>query len=125
MSRWKVAFIFGTSADGCSLTTLLQFLDKSTLSYAGIFGILENLVCAKCFICFPSVVFVGIKHAHYTRPCQEKSILGWLVYSTLVSIRSLDNKPRVASDFHIRVLCNAANWKLPVTEIRAGQVSRC
>ncbi|KAJ5624269.1 MFS transporter ACS family allantoate permease [Penicillium lagena] len=38
--RWKVdLFVLPLLA----LTTLLQFLDKSTLSYAGIFGILEDL----------------------------------------------------------------------------------
>lgn len=29
----------------CSLTTMLQFMDKSTLSYASIFGIIEDAVC--------------------------------------------------------------------------------
>lgn len=68
MSRWEVTFIFGTSANGCSsLTTLLQFLDKSTLSYAGIFGILEDLVCVKTLICSPSFVFLGIKYGHYNQ----------------------------------------------------------
>ena len=35
-----------------SLTTLLQFLDKSTLSYAGIFGIIDDLVIPSIYVSF-------------------------------------------------------------------------
>lgn len=59
---------------------MLQFLDKSTLGYAAIFGLIEDTVRLLSSNCSQDTSLILAP-----RTFMEPSIHGWVVYSTLVT----------------------------------------
>lgn len=60
---------------------MLQFLDKSTLGYAAIFGLIEDTVSPLLSTALDTQLLTEA-----SRTFTEPSIHGWAVYSTLVPI---------------------------------------
>lgn len=67
---------------------MLQFLDKSTLSYAAIFGIIEDTVGSMLHPpCCPERIATCLRaDSVVQRALKGRIIPGWRAFSTLVSL---------------------------------------